>query len=130
MAGIEEQIEKELDRLMDEIADEIFSISQEELDRLGTHDTGKLGQSGNIERKPLEKTIHYSVNYADGVEFGTEPHRVPFKAIYEWVQRKLGLRGSLAKSVAGGIVRKIAREGTNPQPFLRNSIEKFLSKHR
>ena len=46
------------------------------------------------------------------VEMGTRPHFPPVDPIRHWVERKLGLSGSEAASVAFLIARKISREGT------------------
>ena len=50
--------------------------------------------------------------YAEPVEYGTRPHFPPIEPIKYWVEKKLGLEGAEAASVAFLIARKISKEGT------------------
>jgi len=130
MTTIEQQLKEGLDKVLDDIADEIFQISQEEILRLDAYNTGELLKSGNVNRKFMQKEIIYSAEHAEDVEFGTEPHTPPYKDILKWVKLKLQLKGKDAQAFAAYVVKKIEREGTDPQPFMRNAIEKFLVKYR
>lgn len=50
--------------------------------------------------------------YGEPVEMGTKPHFPPLAPIQHWVENKLGLIGSEAKSVAFLVARKISQKGT------------------
>jgi len=54
-----------------------------------------------------------NVEHAPYIEFGTRPHRAPFKAISDWVDRK-----GIDPKAAWPIWKKIAKEGTKAKPFL------------
>ncbi len=121
---IKEIILKEADAYLDEIADFIFTESQENIVKKGAIDEGTLLKSGNINRKFLEKEIVYSAPYAAFVEFGTEPHMPPVEPLEQWAKRKLGQEG-----IGWAIAKKIAKEGTEPKPFLRPAIDAAKAKY-
>jgi len=50
--------------------------------------------------------------YGESVEMGTKPHFPPVDPIQHWVERKLGIEGKQARSVAYLIARKISKKGT------------------
>jgi len=50
--------------------------------------------------------------HGEPVEYGTRPHFPPIAPLQHWVERKLGLEGKEARSVAFAIALKIAKEGT------------------
>ena len=50
--------------------------------------------------------------YGEPVEFGARPHFPPVAPLQHWVEKKLGLSGSEAKSVAYAIASSIAKHGT------------------
>ena len=59
-------------------------------------------------------------------EFGTEPHRPPFKPIFEWVKRKITNNEKQVKKIAWAIINKIAKEGSPPKAYLRNAIDNLV----
>lgn len=63
-----------------------------------------------------------SLSYAAPVETGSRPHRPPVEPLYDWVQRKLGLRGKEAMGVASAIAAKIAKEGTKGAFMFRDGF--------
>lgn len=79
---------------------------------------GSAGLRGSINGK----VVHYGqrvqgsvgspLEYAAPVEYGTKPHFPPVAPIELWCQRKLGLDGKEAQSVALAIARKIRWKGT------------------
>ena len=93
-------------------------------------DTGFLLKSGSvIQTGPMEFSITYNAPYAEFIEFGTDPHTVPFDIILKWVRRKLGItREREAKRIAWFIVRKIQQQGIQPKPFLRNAIDSIITR--
>jgi hypothetical protein len=46
----------------------------------------------------------------------------PFNPIFEWVQRKLGIKGAKAKAATEAIRWKIYETGLEPQPFARPAV--------
>lgn len=83
-------------------------------------DTGRLKNSINI--SPLISgystyTIADGVEYGVDIEYGTTPHHVSVDDLKGWSKRKLG-----DEAFAGAVRDKIAKKGTNSQPFFRNSI--------
>lgn len=50
--------------------------------------------------------------YGEALEMGTSPHFPPVAPIQFWVERKLGITGKQAKSVAFLIARAISKRGT------------------
>ena len=50
--------------------------------------------------------------YGESVEYGTKPHFPPIAPLIFWVEKRLGLSGKEAKSVAFAIARKISKKGT------------------
>jgi len=57
------------------------------------------------------------VNYAASVEYGTRPHYTSPENIKDWAKSKLG-----NESAAFAIAKKIAKFGTEAQPFFRPSL--------
>lgn len=99
-----------------EILNYLLTKSQENLIKNGSVDTGMLVKSGNIDTSSMK--LIYSSPYAEYVEFGTSPHYVSAKHLFSWAERKLG-----DKKLAYAIAKKIEREGTQPQPFIRPAIQ-------
>ena len=56
--------------------------------------------------------------YASHVEFGTKPHYVSGKMLESWSQRKLGNKGA-----GWAVAKKIAKVGTEAQPFMRPALD-------
>lgn len=55
--------------------------------------------------------------YGAFVDLGTDPHFPPVEPLERWARRK-GMREGAGFAIA----RKIAREGTPPQPFMRRGL--------
>ena len=86
--------------------------------------TGRLQESFQLFR--TENGVVYigtRVPYAEGVWKGKPPHEPDFEAIRKWARRKLG-----DESAAGPVFRKIAREGTEPNPFVERAIDNTLQR--
>ena len=113
---------KLLDEGLTDVAEAVFTRSQE----LVAVDEGMLKKSGHVEDAYLEKDIVYDAPYADDIEFGTDPHEVPFENIYDWVNRKradFGIKPSAVYIVAKNVRQKILERGTDPQPYLRPAFD-------
>ncbi len=75
-------------------------------------------------------TFESTEAYWPEVEFGIAPegmtksHTPPSSAIESWILTKGFGAGSRLKSLAFAIARKIGEEGTTPNPFIRNALDK------
>jgi len=58
------------------------------------------------------------VEYGEDVEYGTAPHMVAIKELKDWSRRVIGDEGA-----AYGVAAKIAKEGTDAQPFFRPAMD-------
>lgn len=78
---------------------------------------------GSIRRevRGLTGTVTADQKYAVFVEKGTRPHMPPVAPLERWARIKLGKTG-----VGFLIARKIAREGTEPQPFMLPALNTNL----
>lgn len=84
-------------------------------------DTGQLRRSINIsplQPGKLSYTLNDGVSYGAYVEYGTGPHNAPVDALKGWSKRVLG-----NDALAWAIQAKIAREGTEEQPFFRPALD-------
>lgn len=73
-----------------------------------------------ISKNGTEADITAEEKYASAVEFGTSPHFPPIQALEGWAGRK-GIPAFL-------VARKISKEGTPAQPFMRPAFEKIKPK--
>lgn len=114
-----------IDEKLDEIADDIFANSQQNLVDKQIIDMGTLLKSGNVNREFLDKTIIYSVPYADSIEFGRLPgHMPPVEPIVQWVLRKgIAKDEKEARQIAWAIATDIRTHGQDARPFLSPAIE-------
>ena len=113
---------KLLDEGLTDVAEAVFTRSQE----LVAVDEGMLKKSGHVEDEFLEKIVKYDAPYADDIEFGSDPHYVPFKDLQGWVHRKradLGVKPSAVDRVVKHIQDKIGEHGTDAQPYLRPAFD-------
>lgn len=82
----------------------------------GAFDRGTLARSGRVEGEGLVRYVIYDAPHAKWIEYGTRPHHPPFKPIFEWVKRKIGISakgrkyGTRSRKVTSirHIIRKIA----------------------
>jgi hypothetical protein len=61
--------------------------------------------------------------YGESVEFGTKPHFPPVGPLVHWVERKLGIQGKEAQSVAFLIARAISKRGTKGAAMFGKGFE-------
>lgn len=61
--------------------------------------------------------------YGEPLEMGTRPHFPPVAPIEHWVERKIGLSGKEAKSVAFLIARAISKRGTKGAKMFHKGME-------
>lgn len=97
--------------------------------------SGELQNSGIPPTEQPDGSIiwGYTAPHTLPVEFGSVPHWPPIEPLIKWARRNLtggqgfgqqeithwGSRSSDPESAAYAIQRKIAEEGTQPQPFVR-----------
>jgi len=142
-----------INKFLDDIADDIFARSQEYV----AVDESTLKKSGHIERKFMNKAIIYDAPHAEYLEYGTRPHWPPIQPIVDWCHRVLnlpyatkkadrtrgfragkrlvfseasGAKEGTAEQVGFLIARKIAEKGTEPQSYLRKSLEEVIFKYK
>ena len=125
-------VEEGLQKVIEFLALEIQSQAKQNLVDSGTSDTGQLLQSSDGTFKSSQGTASFSFTapYADDIEYGTDPHNVPFQPIFEWCKRKLKMDDKEAERFANYVIRKIAIDGTEPNPFVRNAIDMVLDKYK
>ena len=67
----------------------------------------------------IRLTVGVKLRYAIFVHEGTKPHWAPLDPLKRWVKKKLGIsEPAEVEGVARRVRFKIAREGTEAQPFL------------
>ncbi|ABR31301.1 hypothetical protein SU69_07380 [Thermosipho melanesiensis] len=95
-----------------------------------TSNTGRLGQSWTVKDISYDKIkVFTNLQYAPFVEYGTRPHRPPYKPILRWVQLKEKSRAKWTYRRAWAIWHSIAKKGTQEKRYLRDAVDKFsLSK--
>jgi hypothetical protein len=84
--------------------------------------TGALKQSGELVETPQGGRWTYDSEYAAYVEGGTEPHYPPIEPLKEWAAVVLG-----DPDAAYAVQETIAREGTDPQPFVKPGFERMAA---
>jgi hypothetical protein len=124
MKEIEPQINQELWALGDAVLEESMNY----LDNVNkTSDTGALAGSGFVQKNEGEVIVTFNSPYAADIEYGTNPHYVDPNDLKPWVRRKLKTPNADVAKVARIISNKILFAGTNPQPFLRPSLNKYVA---
>ena len=92
------------------------------LESKGSKDTGKLQRNIRQEVRGLVGSVTAGSKHSIFIEEGTKPHFPPVAPLEAWAKRKLGKSG-----LGFVIARKIAREGTEAQPFMQPAADKSKS---
>lgn len=102
-------------------ADHGFDVSQQHVPHGAT---SGLATSGFEPREAADGSVTwgYAAPYARYVEEGTRPHWAPIAPLKLWARRVLGDEGA-----AYAVQRKIAQEGTDPQPFVGRGIDAMVA---
>lgn len=79
----------------------------------------KVGISG----KKAWGTLGTPAIYGESVELGTKPHFPPVGPLTHWVERRLGITGKRAESVAFAIALTISRRGTKGAKMFEKGFE-------
>jgi hypothetical protein len=84
---------------------------------------GKLkgGISHTVKKSSLEGIVWSKEKYGVFVERGTRPHFPPIEPLKRWSALKLG-----NPNLAWAVAKKIAREGTDAQPFMQPALDKNI----
>jgi len=122
-----EKLDKEVQKVLRDVTDKIFQYSQEELVKSktidgrmrATTDEGQLLGSGKVYHSNKIHKIVYDAPHSEAVEYGARAHWMPIAPLKRWAKRKLRNEGA-----AYPIQKKIAKEGTPPQPFLRPAMDR------
>jgi hypothetical protein len=123
----EKEVRDVLSRILDKIADSLIEKMKENIVQMDAVATGMLIKSFEKKKEEDAVVVENTAPYAYLVEFGTEPHDVPFEPILRWVIIKKGESLEDAVESAWRIVAKIKREGTEEKPFVRNAIHQLVS---
>jgi hypothetical protein len=87
--------------------------------------TGRLRSSFQIEQLSNGGIRYFTnVGYAEDVERGSPPRVVPFEDLKRWVELVIQPDDEL-DVVTRRVQDKIAREGTEPQPFFRPALSRL-----
>ncbi len=121
---VSEELLRDIDAGLDDVADAILAKATEFV----PVDQGMLKKSLHTENEFLHKEVVADSPYAAYVEFGTSPHFPPPDALIGWAKRTMGLKDDEAKKVGWAIARKIAREGTPSQPFMKPATDYVIPK--
>lgn len=150
--SLEEGLDEAVARVIDEVMSRAQSYASENLIRMdgatyasgfkrtSAVNTGDLLSSVNQAKVECNGRVHWVLSidnpYASFVEWGAPPHFPPIAPIKKWVLLKLRKKGSKGKSakytdseaesIAFLICRKIAEQGVEPFPFLRNALERAI----
>ena len=82
----------------------------------------------NVSGKKVEGILGTPMEHGEPVEFGTKPHFPPTGPIQFWVERKLGITGDEAASVAFLIARAISIRGTKGAKMFEKGFEEGESR--
>lgn len=120
--------DSDLDKLrkfiLDEVTDIIFTKSQENIVQKKIVDRSTLLNSGRIDRGEDSNKIVYATPYADTIEFGRIPGKMPpVDPIKAWIRRKLKIKDEReVNSFAWAIAKDQKKNGTSPRPYLLPAI--------
>jgi len=122
-----DELEKELGKETRDILLDLSSDIINELKRNApTGATGDLQRSYQIfYRSDSEIVLGSNISYASFVDTGTAPHTPPFAPIQKWARRVLN-----DESAAGAVWQKIRQEGTDPNPYIDESIDAAIDNLR
>jgi len=121
-----EELERELGG---EVQDFLLELSNEIVNLMQVE--APVGATGDLQRSiQIFRTdegviwLGTRIHYAEDVWQGTEPHIVEdFQGLQVWARRKLG-----DESLAYPVFQKIAREGTDANPFVERAIDQAIER--
>jgi len=113
-----------LDSTMKLVEDIAIDFSNE-LKQEAPVDRGRLRQSIQITKVRDGFKVFPSVDYAYYIQHGTDPHHVPIEPLKVWARRKLG-----QESAAYAVEKKIAKKGTDANPFITRAIKNLEAMYK
>jgi len=131
MAG---RIVIDLDELEQELGDEtrqlVLDLANDIVNELKRN--APVGATGDLQRSytifyrgESEVVLGSNLSYASFVDTGTAPHTPPFAPIQKWARRVLNDEGA-----AWPVWQKIRQEGTDPNPYIDESIDNAIQNLR
>ncbi len=116
----------------------LVAKAQKNLREKGINNTGRLSNSGKVQWLDDEEAIEAGFfadsseegeGYASAVETGRKAGKMPPPdMLIAWAKKKLRLDDMSARVAGLGIARKIAKKGTQPQPYFQPAIDEFGEK--
>lgn len=109
------------------VAQRILSEAQKSIKKQRITAFGQLINSGSVIVEGDKVDVGFTAQHAPFVEYGRKAGRMPkieVQGLRAWVHRKLRIPEKELDVVTFAVARKIAREGTKPQPFLMPAYEK------
>lgn len=120
---------KALGETLKQTSREMLEESRSNLTKGNHNVTSNLYKSGKVKNENEKGIIQYSIGYlakyAYYLEFGRKKGKMPpISSLYKWVVKK-GLKdaGKEAMSMAWGVAKNIAKQGSKAHPFLFPAFE-------
>jgi hypothetical protein len=111
-----------MQQAMDRSTREVKKNVRQEITDKKISNQGELRKSVNVyESTPFRGVVAVGEKYGLYVEKGTRPHRPPVGPLERWAKTKLQQSG-----LGFVIARKIAREGTKANPFVKPAYKKSI----
>lgn len=131
LAALGPEVLRAADRGLRAAGMDIIADAKENLRANHTNATGRLSQSGRVQ-KAADGGSGYDVGfmsdkaYAGAVEYGRRAGRMPPPdELGEWAYKKLRIRDrKLARAAGWGLAKHIAKHGTQPHPFFKPAVDK------
>jgi HK97 gp10 family phage protein len=118
----EKALDGYLQQAMDRSTREVKKNVRQEITDKKISNQGELRKSVNVyESTPFRGVVAVGEKYGLYVEKGTRPHRPPVGPLERWAKTKLQQSG-----LGFVIARKIAREGTKANPFVKPAYKKSI----
>lgn len=132
LAQVSAEALRAADRGLQKAGMHIVADAQENLRKNGTNTTGRLSQTGKVQRTREAGGgwdagfMGGEKNYAGAVEYGRRPGRIPPPdEITAWAYKKLHLRDwKKARAIGWGAAVNIGKHGTKGRPFFEPSVAK------
>ncbi len=77
----------------------------------------------NVSGQKVWGSLGTALEHGEPIEYGTKPHFPPVGPLTFWVEKKLGLTGKEATSVAYAIARTIAKKGTKGRHMFEKGFD-------
>lgn len=123
---LDESTTAECEKALKKTGMKIVSEAQKNIRKApNTNTTGALSNSGKVVKKgELSYDAGFGINYAEYVEEGRRPGRMPpVKQMAEWAKKKLRVPDKDKMGVGFVIARKIARQGTKGKHFFSAALD-------